>query len=347
MKKWCVVGLVLCVMTVIAGCMLGGGNFWHEASHNVAYQFSYHMGHFFLPQFQVKESPSTEKEDVVYLDSAKEESYETFSSAVVENMEESEKESKTMVDESLKDPDVLLSSFYEVDPTTCVPEGMISYEQLLGIDLRIDTSMEGPKVLIYHTHSTEAYCDSVEGKDEDTVIGVGDYLASLLEEKYHIEVLHHMGRYDLDNKENAYKNAARDLPGILEEHPSIQVVIDLHRDGVDDSVKLTTTEDGVKMAQVMFFNGICTDAQGNPMYHLFNENLQGNLAFSFQMQLKAKASYENLVRKIYLRGYRYNMHMAKRSMLLEVGAQTNTVEEAKNAMVPVADLLAEVLLGEN
>lgn len=323
---------------------------------NMKCHLSRQIGNLFLPQFKpenikqvyeesIEQNTILDSEPITWDDAPV---YEVFSSMVEEKPESGmSKKERAEYEKKLMDEDTLLSAFYQVDPTTCVGDDLISFEKLKSIDLTIDNDIEGPKILIYHTHSTEGYSDSREGMDEDTVIGVGDYLKDLLENEYGIEVMHHKGRYDLDEKANAYKLVAMDLPTILEENPSIQVVIDLHRDGVDGDLKFTTVENGKKMAQVMFFNGICRDSDGEPMYGWPNENLTENLAFSFQMHLLAKENYHDLVRKIYLRGYRYNMHLCKRSMLIEVGAQTNTVEEAKNAMVPVAKMLSEVLLGTN
>ena len=79
----------------------------------------------------------------------------------------------------------------------------------------------------------------------------------------------------------------------LEEYPSIQVVIDLHRDGVGNSVQRLTTIDGKRTAQVMFFNGLSRNASGNIDY-LYNKNLQSNLAFSLQMKLKCMENYPDL-----------------------------------------------------
>ena len=93
----------------------------------------------------------------------------------------------------------------------------------------------------------------------------------------------------------------------------------------------------------MFFNGLSrTTSQGNLSY-LPNPYIEDNLAFSFQMQLAAAEYYPGFTRRIYLKGYRYNMHLCPKSMLIEVGAQTNSFEEAKNAMEPLAILLAKVL----
>ena len=79
--------------------------------------------------------------------------------------------------------------------------------------------------------------------------------------------------------------------------------------------------------------------------YLENPYIEDNLALSFQMQLAAAEYFPTLTRKIYLKGYRYNMHLCPKSMLIEVGAQTNSFEEAKNAMEPLAFVLHKVLSG--
>ena len=80
--------------------------------------------------------------------------------------------------------------------------------------------------------------------------------------------------------------------------------------------------------------------------NLPNPYLEDNLALSFQLQLAAAEYYPDFTRQIYLKGYRYNMHYCPKSLLVEVGAQNNTFEEAKNAMEPLADILDRVLHGK-
>jgi len=103
--------------------------------------------------------------------------------------------------------------------------------------------------------------------------------------------------------------------------------------------------DGRPTARFMFFNGLSRTKKTGNIAYLYNENLQDNLAFSFQMQLKAAEYYPGLTRKIYLKGYRYNMHLRDKYLLVELGAQNNTVEEAMNACDPLAHILDMVLSG--
>jgi stage II sporulation protein P len=101
---------------------------------------------------------------------------------------------------------------------------------------------------------------------------------------------------------------------------------------------------GKPTAPIMFFNGISQTPEG-PIEYLSNPYKEKNLAFSFQLQLDADAYFPNLTRKIYLKGLRYNLHLRPRSALVEVGAQTNTYQEALNAMEPLAEVLDMVLQG--
>ena len=122
-------------------------------------------------------------------------------------------------------------------------------------------------------------------------------------------------------------------------------MLDLHRDGVREGVHLVSDVNGKPTANIMFFNGLSQTPTGEIEY-LKNPYREDNLAFSFQMQLKAAAYYPGYTRKIYLKGLRYNMHLRPASALVEVGAQTNTYQEALNAMEPLAEVLDMVLQGK-
>ena len=128
------------------------------------------------------------------------------------------------------------------DDAACAIAKAINAEKLAGQDLRIKKDASVPQILIYHTHAQEGYADSVEGDLSTTVVGAGDRLASLLEERG-FGVLHDRGIYDTD-RDYAYSVAAPALQQILTEHPSIEVVIDLHRDGVGEDTHLVTEYQG-------------------------------------------------------------------------------------------------------
>lgn len=163
------------------------------------------------------------------------------------------------VKEKLNDFDYLVQNFYQIDNTTTITGSQLNVEQLLGKDCRLSHDATTPQILIYHTHSQEGYADSIPGDENTSVVGVGDYLTKLLTERYGLSVIHHRGQYDVDDRDHAYSKAGPALEQLLSENPQVEVVIDLHRDGVREDTHLATEVNGVKMAQIMFFNGLSPD----------------------------------------------------------------------------------------
>lgn len=246
--------------------------------------------------------------------------------------------------QKLNDFDYLIQNFYRVDSTTTTNSRQLNAAEMLAKDMSISKKQESPQILIYHTHSQERFADSKDASE--SVVGLGDYLTRLLEDNYGYKVLHHKGQYDVPDRDNAYSRAAPALEQLLKDNPGIQVIIDLHRDGVAEGTRLVEKIGGKDTATIMFFNGLShTTAQGDIGY-LYNPNLSDNLAFSFQLQLAASEYYPGFSRFVYLKGYRYNLHYLPKSLLVETGAQTNTYQEALNAMEPLADVLDKVLSGE-
>lgn len=246
----------------------------------------------------------------------------------------------------LADYETLVRNFYTIDANTMAGSDQLSVEKLLGMDMTLPQEGDGPQILIYHTHSQEAFADSVPGDVNTGIVGVGECLTKILTEQYGYQVLHNTGQYDVETRDNAYSRALPAVEQILAENPSIQVIIDLHRDEVAEETKLVTDIQGRPTARFMFFNGLSRTRKTGDIDYLANENQEANLAFSFQMQLKAAEYYPGLTRRIYLKGYRYNMHLRPRTLLVELGAQNNTVEEAINACDPLAHILDMVLKGE-
>lgn len=255
-------------------------------------------------------------------------------------------EPTTVSIEQLRDFDYLVGNYYTVDSTTMIGPEQLNADELLAKDMHIDKSGEGPKVLIFHTHSQETFADSVDGDTSTSIVGIGAYLTELLNAKG-IQTMHHDGVYDLiDGKldrSKAYEFSEVGVRKILEENPSIEVVIDLHRDGVGNDTHLVTEANGKQTAKIMFFNGLSRTKANGDISYLPNPYIQDNLSFSLQMQLASESMYPGFARRIYLKGYRYSLHMMPKSLLIEAGAQTNTVEEMRNAMELLANVLGKVL----
>jgi stage II sporulation protein P len=250
--------------------------------------------------------------------------------------------------EQIGDFSSLIANFYTVDEGTVADETLLDAETLLSEDLSIEKDPGVPQILIYHTHSQESFADSREGEASDTIVGMGDILARELEDTYGYQVIHDTGVYDLVDgvldRSAAYDYARTSIEQILTEHPEIEVIIDLHRDGVEGQ-KFVTEIDGRPTAMIMFFNGISRNAQDQPISYLENPYTSQNLAFSLQLQLLARTEYPGFTRNIYLKAERFNLHFRPRSLLIEAGTQLNTVQEEQNAMYPLAALLDEVLQG--
>ncbi|MCI5528869.1 MAG: stage II sporulation protein P [Blautia sp.] len=251
--------------------------------------------------------------------------------------------------EKLADFDYLLNHFYIVDEGTATNADQLDAGRFLSTDLTMKQDASLPQILIYHSHSQETFSDSREGEQADTVVGVGDYLTSLLTETYGYNVIHVTEAFDVINGEEdrnrAYDYAREYLEQVLEENPSVEVVIDLHRDGVSEERRLVTDINGKPTAQIMFYNGLSYTVNHGPVEYLPNPYIEENLAFSFQLEYEAAQYYPDFYRGIYLAGLRYNLHLRPKALLLEAGAQTNTVQEVKNAMEPFADILNRVLKG--
>ena len=249
----------------------------------------------------------------------------------------------------LADYDYLLGQFYIVDSNTEADAVQISAEDFLNQDFKISKDTESPQILIYHSHSQETFADSREGEEADTIVGVGDYLTQLLTENYGYKVVHLKEQFDMASGEldrsSAYDYARDYLEPYLQENPDIQVIIDLHRDGVPEDRHLVTEINGKPTAQILFYNGLSYTIEKGSLDYLPNPYIQQNLAFSFQLEYQAAQYYPEFYRGIYLAGYRYNLHLRPRSILLEAGAQTNTIQEVKNAMEPFADILNKILQG--
>ena len=251
---------------------------------------------------------------------------------------------------SLENFSFLYSNFYTVTSITTLNDSMLRPKEFLAKDMTISHNASTPQILIFHTHSQETFTDSVAGDPNTSIVGVGEYLTQILEQKYGLNVIHDSSVYDFVDgvldRSKAYDYSEAGIKKILDENPSIEVVIDLHRDGVPDTTHLVTDINGKQTAKIMFFNGLSyTNLNGNISY-LKNPYRDDNLAMSLQMQLLGNAYYPGYLRRIYVNAYRYCLHLRAKSMLIEAGAQTNSVEEEMNAMEPLADVLNKLLSGQ-
>ncbi len=302
-------------------------------------------------------------EDAIHLDKSLEEAFLAENGFITENQaagkyEEEAADDKENIFHEVEEPayryqwdelqnyEDLVKAFYAIDSTTTAGAELLNVEKLLSKDMTLQERGSEPQILIYHTHSQEGFADSISDDESTTIVGAGEKLAQILRDKYGYQVIHHTESYDKEARDDAYANALPDIEELLAENPSIEVVIDLHRDEMPADRRLVVDMQGRPTAQFMFFNGLSRTAKRGPLESLENPYLDDNLAFSFQMQTAANEYYPGITRRIYLKAYRYNMHLRPKSLLIELGAQNNTVEEIMNAVEPLAHVIHLVLTGE-
>lgn len=254
---------------------------------------------------------------------------------------------------TLTDRAALEEYLYTIDETAYVYDEDLDINAFLEMDFKAPLaagSRDEPRILIFHTHSQETFSDSRPNTTEDTIVGVGSLLARILADEYGVSVVHDKGQYDVvdgaERREGSYERMEPSVHALLDKYPTVEVTVDLHRDGVPDHVRLLSMINGEPTARVMFFNGVSRlSHKGEPVEveSLANPFIKENLGLSLQLQLTANTLYPGFARKIYIKPYRYSLHFTPKSMLVEVGAQTSTLAEARNAMRPLAEILMNVL----
>ena len=210
---------------------------------------------------------------------------------------------------------------------------------------------EGPQVLIVHTHGSEAYTmppgqeyvPSGESRTTDSqfnVVRVGDEIAAVLEAAG-LEVLHDAALHDYPEYSGAYGRSLETVERYLEEYPTIRFVLDVHRDAISDGdgspYKVISSVDGHSAAQMSFVIG--TDGGG-----LEHPQWRENLKFAAAVQQELAERYPTLLRPITVRNSRYNQHTTTGSLLVEMGAAGNSLDEALLSARLLGEVLAEVIL---
>ncbi len=236
--------------------------------------------------------------------------------------------------------------YYLVDSKTLLTPEQFDMEAGLRKAFYFEQTDE-PQILIYHTHANEYFADSIMNGDlYEGIVGVGAELARILEEEYGYHVIHHVEEFDVVNgqgqRTGAYERMEDPIREVLAKYPSIEVCLDIHRDGVSEDLRLVQEFEGETYAKLMFVNGMTAMNQNGAVAWisgLENPYLEESLSFSLQMQLLAEEYYPDVNRKIMLNAYRLSTHFMPRSALVEVGAQTNTKQEALNSMKILASLV--------
>lgn len=224
----------------------------------------------------------------------------------------------------------------------------IDIDQLGKEPLKINFAKKGPAVLIYHTHTTEAYSRVYKflgGEDprwdrnpKNSVVRVGSELATKLKKKYGIDVIHNGSVHDYPSYSGSYDRSLNTAQNILKSYPSIRIVLDIHRDALDAgrALRMVKNIEGDNAAQIMFVVG--TNEGG-----LWHPHWRENLKLAIELQTRMNALYPGLARPINLRTGRFNQHISSGALLVEIGADGNTLEESLRSTEYIARVLAEII----
>lgn len=226
----------------------------------------------------------------------------------------------------------------------------IDVESMLATRPDINMHSDGPKVLITHTHATEAYAPNgaafydITASDRSTdstknVVAVGDVMAEVFK-KHGIDVIHDTELHDEPSFNGSYAHSLAKVTEYKKQYPSIQVVFDVHRDSIvyADNTKARVAADinGSVASQLMFVVG--TDEKG-----LFNPDWRMNMTAALHFQTAISQKYPKLMRHINLRRERFNGHTSHASMIIETGTSGNSLEESKYAISLAAECIADYL----
>ncbi|MBQ2614369.1 MAG: stage II sporulation protein P [Clostridia bacterium] len=226
----------------------------------------------------------------------------------------------------------------------------IDIQGMLNQPLSLDFSLDGPKVLVIHTHATESY--SPEGSEvyditagdrsqniEENVVRVGKVLCDILNQKG-IYAIHDTTLHDVPSFNGSYAHSLTAMENYLKRYPSIQVILDVHRDSIvysdDTKARPLTQIRGKNAAQLMLVVG--TDEKG-----LEHPNWRENLKAAIHFQNAINQKYPTLMRHINLRKERFNGHTSKASMIIETGASGNSLAEAEYGISLLAECVADYL----
>ena len=216
---------------------------------------------------------------------------------------------------------------------------------LLAQPLRWNLRGEEPTVLIVHTHTTESYTRVDEPyiesaawrtADEDyNMVSIGEIVKDILEENG-IPVIHDRELHDYPSYNGSYTRTRRVIQDYVNQYPSIQLILDLHRDAAGEGsnqMRTRATVDGEPSAQLMLVMGTNYDS--------YPENLSLALKLHAQLELQSPG----ITRPLQLRAARFNQDLCPGSLLVEVGAAGNTHPEARRAAEQLAEAIVALAEG--
>ncbi|HCA05534.1 MAG TPA: hypothetical protein DEO32_06530 [Ruminococcaceae bacterium] len=228
----------------------------------------------------------------------------------------------------------------------------LDFEGILKTPLTFDVkkNARSPQVLIYHTHTSEAYLDetvdyyyesfySRTQNEAFNVVAVGNKITRVLQSNG-INTLHDKTVHD-STYDGSYDRSAQTVNADMKRYGDIKVVLDIHRDalGTDEQkVKTVFDHDGKKAAQIMILSGC------DPSNERGFQNWQNNLSFALKLQHKAEELYPGMTRPISFDYFAYNEYICDGSLLIEIGTDANSVDEVETTGELLGEVLSKVLL---
>ena len=226
-----------------------------------------------------------------------------------------------------------------------------------GLESRLTAPVEltlndgQPRVLILHSHTTESFQQTADRYEESSpyrtldpghnMLALGELVAEILESAG-IGVIHDRDFHDYPSYNGAYSHAAASTRAYLEEYPTIELILDLHRDAADTptgQMATSCTVGGEKAAQLMFVLG--TDKRLN------HPDWEENLSLALKLQVLLEKENPGICRSLTLSKNRYNQHLGKYALLIEIGAAGNTLEQAKLAARELGEAIAQLAQMQN
>ena len=263
-------------------------------------------------------------------------------------------EQTTVPPETVPEVTQPLPSFSPDDATllhiTNYPDYTLDVPAMLTAPLSWDLTTEAPSVLIVHTHATEAFapyagdfCDLREDwrsqDNGENVVLLGEIMAQELE-KAGIGVIHDETQHDYPSYNGSYERSAETIRGYLKEYPGIRVVIDLHRDAIENPagnlIRPVAQVDGKKAAQVMIIAGCDDGTMDLPGW-------RENLRWAAALQSRIETDFPGLTRPVFFCHRKYNMDLTGGSLLIEFGSHGNTLAQAALSARCVGQSMAAAL----
>lgn len=254
----------------------------------------------------------------------------------------------------------------QTDPNIDGPEVFLKHDPDMSEEIKIEISKikddlgpitltgEGPQVLIYHTHSREAYRQDpknpykeVEAFRSDdlnhTVVSVGEELARQLQARG-IPVLHDRTEHEQGDHSTAYQRSLETIKKRMAEYKSLQIFIDLHRNAYQPGAKNPDDEvviiDGQRVAKLFVVIGT---GEGYVGGFLEKPNWKENYKFALRLTNKLNELYPGIAKPVYVKPSRYNQHVSTKAILIEIGSNLTTLEEAKRTTKYLAEALSQII----